>query len=242
MIRRGARALLLLVVAAMQAATAQDTGPRGVVRAPVEAWIATELNTQVAAIPFREGETFKTGDTLLALDCRKFEAELRSATAEEDIAGVAYSNAVELDKRAAVGKFEVRQAAAQQEKARAAKQMAQLKVSYCTIKAPFDGVLTDQKIKAYETVTPNQPMIRIVNVSDLELEVILASDTLKWLKPGQAFDVRIDETGLDYQAEIVRVVPVVDAASQTIRVVGKFRQPPGNVLPGMSFSVRFARP
>ena len=47
---------------------------RGVVRARAEAVIATDLNARIVALPFRKGDRFKKGDTLVEFDCRRYKS------------------------------------------------------------------------------------------------------------------------------------------------------------------------
>ncbi|MEA1834543.1 efflux RND transporter periplasmic adaptor subunit [Methylobacterium durans] len=244
--RRGVlRSILLpiLALAAAQAAAEGDAGVRGVVRALRDASVATDLNGRVVQLPFREGEAFKAGDTLVAFDCDKAMAELRSAKAEDQVNRIAYDNAQQLDRRQAIGRIEVQAAKAKWEKAQAAAEALQVRVRDCRILAPFAGRVAELRIHEHEMSTPGQPLMRIVDAGALEIDLIVPSAWLVWLKPGAPMSVRIDETGLGYGARVVRTAAAVDPVSQTIKITAHFA--PGDigaVLPGMSLDARFDRP
>ena len=54
---------------------------RGIVRASLEATLATRIVAPVIYIGFREGQQFQKGDLLVELDCRPEEAELAAKQA-----------------------------------------------------------------------------------------------------------------------------------------------------------------
>lgn len=56
--------------------------PRGIIVALARAALTTELNVPVSEIGFREAEVFDKGDLLIAFDCRRQQAELKSAEAK----------------------------------------------------------------------------------------------------------------------------------------------------------------
>ncbi|HEU5408542.1 MAG TPA: biotin/lipoyl-binding protein [Nitrospira sp.] len=55
---------------------------RGVVKATAQATLASQVQGRISRLPFKEGQRFKKGALLVALDCSKYEAELASAQAE----------------------------------------------------------------------------------------------------------------------------------------------------------------
>lgn len=226
------------------AARAQDAQEpvRGMVRAINDATISTELNARILEITRREGEAFRKGDVLLRLDCDKYDTELAAARAEQRFNKNALDNSVELDKRKAIGHFDVEQNSAKFEKARAEAETLANQVDECTISAPFDGRVADMRAKTFETSKPNDPLMRLVNTDRLEIELIVPSSWLRWIRPGLGFRVTIDETGTPYDATVERIGATVDSVSQTIKIMAGFSASSGGILPGMSLTAEFKQP
>ena len=86
----------------------------------------------------------------------------------------------------------------------------------------------------FQFVGVGAPLIEILSDKDLDLELIVPSLWLTWLKPGVPFDVAIDETGKTYPAKITRLSGKVDAVSRSIKIYGKIDNPADTLLPGMS--------
>lgn len=215
---------------------------RGIVRAVNEASISTELNARMIEVNRREGESFAKGDVLIAFDCDKYTSELAAARAEEEFNRIALDNSIELDKRKAIGKFEVAQNRAKFEKAQAQAETLQTRVRECKIVAPFDGRVAELKARAFETSTPNQPLMRLVGPDHLEIELIVPSLWLRWIKPGLQFVVKIDETGTEHNAVVQRIAATVDSVSQTVKIMAVFADGTQSILPGMSLTAELRQP
>lgn len=213
---------------------------RGVVKATAQATLASQVQGRISRLPFKEGQRFKKGALLVALDCSKYEAELASVRAEYRGKQKTYENNRRLSSLQAVGHLELEVSQAEAEKAFAAVKVAQVNVGGCTILAPFPGRVVKTIVNEHENVFPNDQLISLLDDSRLEIELILPSRSLTWLKVGLLFDYAVDETGFRYPAVVEDIGANVDPASQTVKVKGLFRTKPDQVLAGMSGIASFA--
>ena len=78
--------------------------------------------------------------------------------------------------------------------------------------------------------------------SELELDLIVPSNWLRWVNRGTTFIFSVDELGQEYKARVTRLGAKVDAVSQTIKLTGSFVVRPQSVLAGMSGTATFAPP
>jgi membrane fusion protein, multidrug efflux system len=215
---------------------------RGVVKATAHATLASQVQGRISRVPFKEGQRFKKGALLVALDCSKYEAELASARAEYRGKKKTHENNLRLAEHQAVGHLELEVSEAEADKALAAVKAAQVNVSGCTILAPFPGRVVKMIVNEHENVFPNDQLISLLDDSLLEIELILPSKALAWLKVGTPFDYVVDETGLRYSAVVQEIGASVDPASQTVKVKGLFSAKPDRVLAGMSGTASFPEP
>ncbi|MEO0637282.1 MAG: efflux RND transporter periplasmic adaptor subunit [Pseudomonadota bacterium] len=238
---------LIVMIASCTSISAQELGllntdgaARGVVKPMFRAEIGTEIVAAIESIPFREGERFPKGATLMAFACGKYEAEGRSAEAVLEARRVEHKSKQFLRERKAVGQLEVDIAAAQLREAQAKREAIQVQIDQCAITAPFDGRVIEIFRQSYEFTRANEPLMAIVDDKSLEIDLIVPSNWLQWLKPGSRFTFVIDETGAETAASITRIGAEVDPVSQTIEVTGLFTAIPENTLPGMSGTANFA--
>lgn len=232
-------AALAVMAVLPPAAQAEDAAARGVITALTEATIAVDYTARVAKLPKLEGELFRKGDALIVFDCRKYAAEVMAAKAQARARELVMANNRRLLAKGAIGANEVRVSEAEHEQARADVQALQARTGSCDFKAPFDGRLVERVVQEHESPAPNQPLIRIVDMTRLEIETIIPSKWLARVKPGDGFSFTVDETGETLAAEIVRLGATVDPVSQTIKAYGVLRDPGLSVLPGMSGTATF---
>jgi len=212
---------------------------RGIVKPSEEAVISSEVQARVKRMPFRDGQWFKKGNLLVEFDCAKYWADLAAAKAELEARMKTAVNNQELAKLNGIGQLEVDISQAEVKQAKAAVRSANVTVSYCKIRAPFSGRVVKTLVHPHESVNPYDEVMSVLNDKKFEIELILSSSSLRWITKKSPFKFFIDETQEIYPAEVVEIGARVDPVSQTIRVFGRFKEQPQNVLAGMSGSARF---
>jgi RND family efflux transporter MFP subunit len=214
---------------------------RGLVRPLNQATVATELSARVAVVGFREGERFSKGDLLIGFDCERQQAEHAAASAQHREMQIALESASYLDKRGAVGRFDVEVSRARLDKAAAEVAALAARLKLCEIRAPFDGRVAERLIHAHEMPVSGKPLLVIVDEAAFEIELIVPSLWLRSLTVRTPFRFSVDELGETFPAIVIRIGAAVDPVSQTAKVIGVFNEKPGKVLPGMSGGALFER-
>ena len=115
-------------------------------------------------------------------------------------------------------------------------------LSKCSVAAPFAGRVSEQKVREQQYVQPGQALLEIIDDSVLELEFIAPSRWLAWLRPGHAFQVRIDETGKSYPAKVLRIGAKVDPVSQSVKLASAINGKFPELIAGMSGTVLLVPP
>ena len=222
--------------------TAAMTEVRALIKPLREAVLSTELFSKIKKINFKNGDYFKQGDHLVQFECDKQRAELRAAEAEVAAKRMIYQNNQDLSQFDAVGTLELKVTKAQLDKAHAELQANRARNRECHIIAPWNGRVTEINAHAFEVVEPGREIMRILDDRSLEVEMIVPSKWLRWLKPGINSHITIDETGEDHMIEVSRVGARVDPVSQTVRIFASFKDDTPEILAGMSGTVFFSLP
>ena len=212
---------------------------RGVIRAVKQATISTDLQARVAKIGFQDGESFTQGSVLVEFDCRKQRAELAASDAQKQEMQLTLNNNMMLQRAQAVGRHDLDISKTRLAKAAAEADAVKARLDQCRLDAPFDGRVSELSINEHETPQPGKPFISIVADGNLEVDLVLPSDWLRWLKPGVKLTFVIDEMQSSHAAHIIRLGASVDAVSQTVKAVAKFDGKHPGILPGMSGSAEF---
>ncbi|THJ17120.1 MAG: efflux RND transporter periplasmic adaptor subunit [Nitrospira sp. CG24E] len=213
---------------------------RGVVRAGTQAILYAQIQGRVNQLPYKEGQRFEKGRMLVQIDCDKYRAELAVAYAEHEVKDKTYKNNLELTTLDAVSKLDLEISEAEAKKALAAIRVAEVNIKGCQIVAPFGGRVVSVIVNEFENVFPNDKLISLLDDTSLEIELVLPSSALSWLKRKSAFTFVVDETQRSYAAKVTEIGATVDPASQTIKVIGAFEKLPPEVLSGMSGTAQFS--
>lgn len=254
--RRGVRVGLVLALGAAALAVAaaepmaQPAARAGIERQEIRAQLmprrfttlAAEIGAKVNRLPLAEGAAFRSGQLLVGFDCSMQQAMLQKARAEQAAAGHTYEANKRMAQFNSVGQLELDLSRVAVQKAEAEVGAQQAVLAKCAIQAPFDGRIAEQKVREQQYVQPGQALLDILDDSVLELEFLVPSSWLGWLRAGQPFQVGIDETGKTYPAKFIRIGARVDPVSQSVKVAAAIDGRYPELVAGMSGRVHVTPP
>lgn len=204
--------------------------------------VAAEIGAKINRIPVGEGGAFKAGQLLVGFDCSLQQAQLQKAQAELDGAAQTLKSNQRLAELNSVGQLDLDLSRSAVNKARAEIGANQAVMAKCGISAPFAGRVAEQKVREQQFVQAGQPLLDIIDDSVLELEFLVPSRWLGWLRVGSAFQVQIDETGKTYPAKFTRIGARVDPVSQSVKVAAAIDGRFPDLMAGMSGRVQVRQP
>jgi RND family efflux transporter MFP subunit len=145
--------------------------------------ISAQLNARLEQLLPLVGQRVKRNEVLARLDCREF--ELNKRTAEAQLANVDARLALaetrlertrslvadqlvpqeQMDARNA----EVQALAADRRAAAATVDLAELQVERCTLRAPFDALVTERSADVGQLLVPGTPVAKLLDLSQVEI-------------------------------------------------------------------------
>jgi len=229
--------------AAAQMSAHSDDGyaVRAQLRSRNFAVLSAGISGEVVRMPVREGDRVAQGAVLAAMDCstqvaaRKVaEARLTAARAKSRVS----DRLAELNS-ASVLEVELARSDVAQVVAELGAMDASLRK--CEVRAPFAGLIVGQPARPHQFVREGDPLVELYDTGNMELELIVPSRWLEWLRPGASFAMTVDELGTSIKAVVDRVGGRVDPVSQTMRLIGRVEGGQKDLLPGMSGTATFER-
>lgn len=192
-------------------------------------------------IPLNSGDSFKKGDILVEYECRFEKAKQREAHAELKAVSRQVEAYERLKKTDSVADVEYVSILQEYEKIKAIYDQTKARLELCTIKAPFDGRVTDKIANNYEAVKAGRVLMEIGSKEPLRADLLIPSIWLRWLNIGTDLEITVYETGKTYEAKIKRIHGKVDPVTQTAYVVAEINKYEEELLPGMSGQARFSK-
>ncbi len=147
--------------------------------------LSSQLNASVRNIHVEVGDQVKPGQLLLDLDCddylwqeQELEADKDALKAGYDFTQYQFERSKKLLKTKSVSEESHRNKAADLKNLNAKITALDIKIKKarknirrCEIHAPFGGVISERSINQGEYVVPGSPLLRLININDLEVEV-----------------------------------------------------------------------
>jgi membrane fusion protein (multidrug efflux system) len=198
-----------------------------------EAQVTSKASGVLKKLLVEEGMTVREGQLLAELDDSAAVASVAQAEALMHKADATFAYAEQSIKKNLIPKRDYDQANFDMLSQHAAYQTAKLQLAYTRIVAPVSGVIAERSVKLGNLIQINQNMFRIIGMDPLQAVLNVPERQLGILKVGQPVDLEADAlTGRKFTGTILRVAPVVDAASGTFRVTCEFRGQ-SDLKPGM---------
>lgn len=167
------------------------------------------------------------------------QARAQVGAAQARLAGAAKSRQARLQElRDQPRPEDVELAAARLEETRRAAQVARERLQQAELRAPYDGRITELLRRAGDVAGPNQPVLSLARVPQLEVRCDVDESRLDRLKPGLEAVVNSDAfKGETFSAVVYELGGRVDSERGTIEVRLNPVDPPGWLLPGQTLNV-----
>ncbi|MEG3348330.1 efflux RND transporter periplasmic adaptor subunit [Novacetimonas sp. GS1] len=245
----GVAGMLAFVVPAMavdapapQNPQAQEPPNQGVqfqAVATQQALLAAPMAGIVDDLPLRDGQSFHKDDLLASFDCGVQRATLDHAVAEQQKHAGLVTIQNRLRQLKSYSEADMRTAQAELQAANADRRLAQANVAHCTVQAPFDGVVSGVSAHAHQFLQLGAPLLSSVNPGSVELDMVAPEALLPKIQPGAEFSVMLAGHTQKVRARVIRLSPVIDPVSRTVRVYAVPEEDAAAFLPGMTGEVVF---
>lgn len=199
-----------------------------------ESDVVAKVSGEVVEILVEEGDRVTAGQVLARLDGEKLALEL--ARAEANLARLAQEMERNERLRAQnlVSAQDYERTKFDYDAQAAARDLAELDLSYTEIVAPIDGVVAERMIRLGNNLTINQATFRVSALDPLLAYMHVPERHFNRLTAGQLAQVRADALGgATFQGTIARISPVVDPVTGTFKVTVEIHDPSGSLKPGM---------
>ena len=220
------------VAAATTGSIASTYTATATLRAEAEAEILARVSGVVQRLRAEEGDDVSDGAPLLEIDNDEYELRVKQAAARTANLRSRHDRLQDMVEKNLVSEEEFDTAAADLASAEADEALAELELSYTTVRAPFRGRVIERMVDPGQNVNVGTPLFRLADFDPLLAEVHVPSKEFRRLKTEQQVTLKLDSDGTRLQGRITRVSPVIDPNSGTIKVTVEIPQYPATVRAG----------
>ncbi len=236
----------VLLLAAEDLRTVQPSRVAGgpVVSGSVQPERRADLRAEVAAVVQQvlkeNGESVRAGELLVRLDETAIRDSLTSADetvravsqafdqAERQVQRLKTLQAQGMTSTQALEDAEVRRNNAQSDlvAARARVAAARQQLARTGVRAPFDGVVSDRKASAGDTVQVGKELLKVIDPRSMRFEGLVSADRLGELKLGQPVSFRVNGFAQgEFAGRVQRIDAAANATTRQVAVIVAFADP-----------------
>ena len=220
-------------------ANALSSGPvvTGSIQPERKADLRAEVSAVVLQVLKENGDLVRRGDVLARLDptsirdnLQSAEANVRNATqaldqSERNLQRLKTLRDSGMTSLQALDDAEVRRNAAQSELAasHARAVLARQQLERTTVRAPFDGVVSDRKVSAGDTASVGKELLKVIDPSSMRFAGRVSADKISVVRVGQAVSFRINGyAGQEFRGKVTRVDPSANDVTRQVEVLVSF--------------------
>lgn len=207
-----------------------------------EVKIVAESEGRIAQLLVEEGQYVRKGQTLATLVRDDANIALAKATVRANNARVAYQRARELMAKELLSKGDYDKTRLEKDVAEQELAEAKWRVGKTTIRAPFNGRVTERVVNQGQHLRPGEPLFTVTDFDPLIARLYLPEKDVLMLSEGMPVRIRMkaaEEIAL--QGRIRQISPVVDASTGTVKVTVEAVNPPPSVRSGAFVMVDIVR-
>ena len=205
--------------------------------------IAPEIAGRIAEIAFKEGEKVKEGDVLVKLDEALTQAEVDEAEARFNLAKSNFDRATTLA-RSGTGTERARdEAVAALETGRVALELARVRLSKHTIKAPFPGTVGLRATSVGAYVPVGAAIVNLEKIDTLKLDFKVPEIFLSQVAVGQNVEVTVDALpNRKFSGSIYAIDPMVDVNGRALQIRARLPNADDVLRPGLFARITITGP
>ena len=183
-----------------------------------------------------EGDIVERGQLLIRLQNDEQLSALAKVKSQLEKAEREYTRQERLYRQELISETEYNDATYELEQLKISLEDAERELGYTEVRAPISGTVTNRMVNLGDQVQIGQHLFDIVDFNSIVARVFVPEKHLDELRKGLTARVAASGGGRDYIGKVVRIAPIVDPKSGTVKVTVAIGGQPG-LRPGMYVDV-----
>lgn len=198
------------------------------------AYISPEMGGQIQKIYVTEGQRVKKGEMLISLNAGPIQGQIAELRTALELATTIYNKQKELWEQKIGSEIQFIEAKTNRQSMEQRLNTAQVQYSMSLIKAPFDGIVDDIIGKVGEMSSPGMEVVRMVNLSSIEITAEISESYLDNIRKGDKVTVYFPSLGSKkVEARVNRIGNIINPANRTFKLIVKLENLQEDIKPNM---------
>ncbi|MCF8461002.1 MAG: efflux RND transporter periplasmic adaptor subunit [Flavobacteriales bacterium] len=190
----------------------------GSLEAVEQANISPEQGGQIKQILVKEGDKVAAGTVLATLNVSVFQTSMQEIDNGIELAQTVYDRQARLWEQKIGSEIQYLEAKNRLESLQKKRGTLSAQMAMSTVKAPFAGVVDRIYQKTGELAAPGQPMLTLVNMSEMKVKADVSENYVQAVKENAEVDVDFPSFGVSTKARIRQVSNIINPSNRTFSV------------------------
>jgi len=190
----------------------------GSLEAVEQANISPEQGGQIKQIMVKEGDKVAAGTVLAKLNTSVFSTNMEELDNGIELAQTVYDRQARLWEQKIGSEIQYLEAKNRLESLQKKRATLLAQMAMSTVKAPFAGVVDRIYQKEGELAAPGQPMLTLVNMSEMKVKADVSENYVQAVKQNADVDVDFPSFGITTKAKIRQVSNIINPSNRTFSV------------------------
>ncbi|WP_461789543.1 efflux RND transporter periplasmic adaptor subunit [Pedobacter sp.] len=208
----------------------------------VEANEAVTLRSEVAGlvtgIYFKEGSNVSKGATLVKINDRDIQAQLKEALTKQNLSATNENRAKQLLDKGAISQEEYDTSLAELQTLKSQAQLIRAQLAKTTIVAPFSGKVGLRNISVGEYLTPNTTIANLLSTNPIKITFSVPEKYVSQIKTNSTISFNIDGSNKNFSGKVFAIEPGINEQTRTLQIKALSENADGTLVPGSFAKVK----
>ncbi len=198
------------------------------------AYISPQMGGQIQQIHVVEGQRVSKGEVLVSLNAGPIQGQIAELRTALELVTTVFNKQKELWDQGIGSEIQYIEAKTNKQSMEQKLNTANVQYSMSIVKAPFNGIVDDIIGKVGEMSSPGMEVVRMVNLSSVEITAEIAESYLANIRKGDKITVYFPSLGdKKMEARVDRIGNIINPTNRTFKVVAKLDNAHEEIKPNM---------
>jgi len=202
--------------------------------------LRSEVSGLVTGIYFKEGSNVTKGTTLVKINDRDIQAQLREVITRENLSASNENRAKQLLAKGAISQEEYDTSLAELQALKSQVQLIRAQLAKTSIVAPFSGKVGLRNISMGEYITPSTTIANLLSTNPVKINFSIPEKYVSQLKSNSDISFNIDGSNKTFSGKVFAIEPGINQTTRTLQIKALAQNASGELLPGSFAKVKLS--
>ncbi len=211
---------------------------QGTVESDKNVNVLPEMPATIVSLKVKEGQRVSKGQVIATLDAGTFNKQIAELETQLSLAATVYEKRKRLWEQKIGSEIEYLQSQNQKESLENSIATLKQQMRKSVVTSPISGTIDEVYAKQGEIANPAAPIVRVINVSDVQLVADVSENYLSAVTKGDKVKVFFNALGTEMEQKVSFVGQTINTANRTFKIQIDLPNKEGKIKPNLVGTVK----